>query len=260
MTGMEFGSLPMPFLLLFVTLLGLTFGSFATVLVARIPARESVWTRSRCTHCSRHIKASENIPLFSYLRLKGRCAACGIQISFIYPLIEICTALLFIAGIFFLHSWFQVALWLALVIFGLPLAIIDLTLHRLPDPLTAGLFILAAFIIVVQALISHHYGRLVPSLIGSISLVILYLAIMIISRGGMGMGDVKLSASLGLISGFFGVRAVLVSSFAAYVLGAVIGVGLMLAGKAGRRTAIPFGPFMIVGQVISLLVLAHPGP
>jgi leader peptidase (prepilin peptidase)/N-methyltransferase len=257
MTGTAFGSLPTPFLFLFATLLGLTFGSFATVLVARVPTRESLWTRSRCTECSRQILASENIPLFGYLRLKGRCAGCRTRISFLYPLIEVSTALLFIAGIFLFHSGVQVTFWLALVIFGLPLTIIDLTLHRLPDLLTAALFIAAALIIVAQAFITHRYDRLVPSLIGSISLVAFYFALMIISRGGMGMGDVKLSASLGLISGFFGVRAVLVSSFAAYLLGSVIGIALMIGGKAGRKTAIPFGPFMIIGQVISLIVISQ---
>ena len=98
---------------------------------------------------------------------------------------------------------------------------------------------------------------MIPSLVGSVALPACYLALLIISRGGMGMGDVKLSAGIGVVSGFFGVKIVLVSCFAAYILGSVIGIGLMLAGKAGRKTAIPFGPFMLVGQAIALVVAAH---
>ncbi len=166
-------------------------------------------------------------------------------------------ALLFLAPIFIFHSWTPVLLWMVFVAFGLPLAVIDLQHHRLPDVLTGFLLLKALLVIVISAFVLHRFDRLLPSAIGAFSLVAFYLAILIISKGGMGMGDVKLSASIGLISGFFGLRAVLVSCFAAYILGSVIGIGLMIAGKADRKTAIPFGPFMIIGQIISLLALAH---
>ena len=116
---------------------------------------------------------------------------------------------------------------------------------------------MSALVILVDAFAGKHFDRLIPSLVGSLALPAFYLALLIISRGGMGMGDVKLSAGIGVVSGFFGERIVLVSCFAAYILGSVIGIGLMLAGKAGRKTAIPFGPFMLVGQAIALVVAAH---
>lgn len=150
-------------------------------------------------------------------------------------------------------------LWLILVTIGVPLTVIDVTLHRLPDRLTLALFLLSAIVILGDSLYHHNYTRLIPTLIGSLALPAFYLALMIISRGGMGMGDVKLAAGIGLVGGFFGVRTVLESSFAAYILGSVIGIGLMVAGKAGRKTAIPFGPFMLVGQGIALVLTARSG-
>jgi leader peptidase (prepilin peptidase)/N-methyltransferase len=176
-----------------------------------------------------------------------------------YPAVELTTALLFVVPIFGFNNWTSVLLWLVLVTVGVPLTVIDITLHRLPDRLTTTLALLSATIIVGDALIHHHYSRLIPTLIGALALPAFYLALMIISRGGMGMGDVKLAIGIGMVSGFFGVRTVLVSSFAAYILGSAIGIGLMIAGKAGRKTAIPFGPFMLVGQAIALVFAARSG-
>lgn len=257
MTGSVFGSESTPILSFFALLLGLTFGSFSSVLVARVPTRKSLWTRSQCTSCGKQIKASENIPVVSYLLLRGKCSQCHSRISALYPVLELTTAALFVVGVNTFHTWTSLSLWLIFVLFGVPLTVIDITLHRLPDLLTAPLFISSALVIVIDAFVGNHFNRLIPSLVGALALPAFYLALMIISRGGMGMGDVKLSAAIGLVSGFFGVRIVLVSSFAAYILGSVIGIGLMLAGKAGRKTAIPFGPFMLVGQAIALLVAAH---
>ncbi len=257
MTGSVFGAASTLVLSFFAILLGLTFGSFSSVLVARVPSRKSLWTRSECTSCGEQIKASKNIPVLSYILLGGKCSNCQASIGAIYPALELTTAGLFLAGTLLFHTWTSLVLWLILIIIGVPLTVIDLTLHRLPDRLTAPLFVVSAIVIVVDAFVGKHFDRLIPSLVGALALPAFYLALLIISRGGMGMGDVKLSAGIGVVSGFFGVKIVLVSCFAAYILGSVIGIGLMLAGKAGRKTAIPFGPFMLVGQAIALLVAAH---
>ena len=257
MTGSVFGAASTPVLSFFAILLGLTFGSFSSVLVARVPSRKSLWTRSECTSCGKQIEASKNIPVLSYLLLRGKCSNCQAPIGAIYPALELITAGLFLTGVLLFHTWTSLLLWLILIIIGVPLTVIDLTLHRLPDLLTAPLFGVSAAVICIDAIVGKHFDRLIPSLVGSLALPAFYLALLIISRGGMGMGDVKLSAGIGVVSGFFGVKIVLVSCFAAYILGSVIGIGLMLAGKAGRKTAIPFGPFMLVGQAIALVVAAH---
>jgi len=250
-------SIPAWLLLLFFAILGLTFGSFATALIYRVPISESLNTRSKCTQCSRQLSWHENIPLFSYLALRGKCFGCESKISWIYPAVEITMVALFLLPLFVLNSWIAIFLWLALAIVGVPLFIIDLQHHRLPDLLTGSLFGAALLVVLEHSFQQNHYDRIAPSLIGAGSLVIFYLLLLVISRGGMGMGDVKLSAGIGLISGYFGLRAVLASSYIAFSLGALIGIALMLLGKAGRKTAIPFGPFMIAGQFISLVIYAH---
>ena len=239
----------------FAAIFGLVFGSFATVLIARLPTNESLWTRSACPHCSTQINASKNIPLISYFLLKGRCGGCSEKISWTYPAIEASMAALFIAPLFLLNTNTQIALWIIFAIIGLPLTVIDLKVHRLPDRLTVSLFIISLIVIVVSAISTSNYSRIKPSLIGAISLVGFYFLIAFISRGGMGFGDVKLSASIGLVSGYFGLSTVLVSSFSAFFLGSVIGIAMMIFGSAGRKTAIPFGPFMIAGQFISLTLI-----
>jgi len=260
MPGTVYDSLSSPFLALLaflLALLGLTFGSFASVLITRIPTGESLWTRSKCRYCERQVLAKENIPIVSYMVLRAKCKGCGTRISALYLILEIIMGIFFVSSIFIFHSWIEVLLWLIIAALGLPLVVIDLQKHRLPDPLTASFFTTSSIVILTSSIINSRFDRLIPSLIGSASLVAFYLAVMFISKGGMGMGDVKLSASIGLISGYFGVKAVLISCFSAYALGSVLGIALIVFGKAGRKTAIPFGPFMIVGQVVSLITISH---
>lgn len=252
-----YDGLSSPFFAFLLALVGLSLGSFASVLVARIPSRESLMTRSKCPNCSRQITPKENIPVLSYLVLKGKCPGCNSKISTMYPALELGMAILYVAPLFFLHNWTQFLLWVVLATFGLPLLAIDLIHHRLPDVLTASLFGSSALVILGSSITHNRFDRIAPSATGAISLLAFYLAIMLISRGGMGMGDVKLSASIGLISGYFGMQAVLISSFGAFTLGSVIGIVLILFGKAGRKTAIPFGPFMLVGQLISMVVMSR---
>jgi len=259
MTGSFFGSVSTPIIVFFAILTGLKVGSFGSVLVARIPTGKSLSTSSECRECGYQIRSLEKIPVVSFLLLRGRCSHCEEKISILYPVIELATAVIFLISIFVFHNWTQLLLFLILAIFGIPLTIIDATLHRLPDILTGSLFIASAGVIIGDALDHHQYDRLIPSLIGALALPGFYLALVIISRGGMGMGDVKLSAGLGLVAGYFGLRIVLVGSCAAYILGSFVGVGLMILGKADRKTAIPFGPFMLVGQAIALIVATRSG-
>ena len=259
MTGTVLDSMSAPFLIFFAVLFGATFGSFASVLVHRVPVKMSLMTRSQCTSCGHQIGAWENIPVLSFIALHGKCRSCGSKFSWSYPALEVGMAVLFAIAPLVFHSWTAVLLWISLSIFGLPLFLIDVKLHRLPDLLTGALFFASALIIICSAFAHHHFNRLVPSFVGALALATYYFAIVVVSRGGMGMGDVKLSASVGLISGYFGLHAVLVSSYTAFALGSLIGVALIVLGKAGRKTAIPFGPFIIVGQMISLLVLSHLG-
>ena len=245
-----------PLFFLFLAVLGLIFGSFASVLIARVPEKKSLWTRSECPQCHVRIHALQNIPLLSYLLLRGRCKNCSNSISVIYPAIEISMALLFIIPGIIFTKWEPAIIWIVFSICALPLTFIDVKLHRLPDALTASLFTSGVLAIAGISIFGHNHTRIIPALIGAFALSGFYLAVGIISRGGMGMGDVKLAGTIGLLSGYFGLQAVLVSSFAAFLIGALVGIVMMIIGSAGRKTAIPFGPFMILGQYISLLAIA----
>ncbi len=251
------GSIPAWLSILFTLISGLVFGSFSSALIYRVPSRESLLTRSKCTKCSKQLGATENIPLISYLVLRGKCSGCGSRISWIYPTLEVGLAALFLFPVLYFSSWTAILFWVAISIFGVPLLVIDLKHHRLPDLLTISLFLLVLVILLVSVIATSTYNRLIPSCLGALGVMAFYLALLIISRGGMGMGDVKLSASIGLVSGYFGLKVVFLSSFSAFSLGAIFGIFAMIFGKAGRKTAIPFGPFIIVGQLISMLVYSR---
>ena len=176
-------SIPTWLLYLFVGVLGLTVGSFATVLIARVPTSESLTTRSRCVHCAKQLTWWENIPLFSYIALRGKCSACGARISFRYPGIEVSMLILFILPLVLLNSWTAVILWQVMAALGLPLSIIDAEQHRLPDLLTGCLFGVSLLIIIGDAIHWNHFDRIAPSLMGAVGLMLFYLLLLIISRG-----------------------------------------------------------------------------
>ncbi len=244
-----------PILLLFAGILGLIFGSFANALITRVPTKESLWTRSRCNHCKAQIATRDNIPVISYLLLHGKCRSCHGKISIQYPVVEMLSSLLFIFPFLIFSRWEPILFWLIISTLGIPLVVIDLRLHRLPDRLTVALFTTSLLISIGCGIIGKQSGRILYALIGAFSLALFYFIIALLSKGGMGMGDVKLALSIGLASGFFSAHLVIVATFVAFGLGSAIGLFLMATGKANRKTAIPFGPFMIVGQLISLLLL-----
>ncbi len=244
-----------PFLLLLAGILGLVFGSFANALITRVPTKESLWTRSRCNHCKAQIATRDNIPVISYLLLHGRCRSCHGKISIQYPVVEMLSSLLFIFPFLIFSRWEPILFWLIFTLFGLPLFVIDLRDHRLPDRLTFSLCAAAILVAIGCAIVGAQLGRILYALIGAFSLALFYFIIALVSKGGMGMGDVKLALSVGFVSGFFSAHLVIVSTFVAFGLGSTIGLLLMATGKATRKSAIPFGPFMILAQFLGLLLL-----
>jgi leader peptidase (prepilin peptidase)/N-methyltransferase len=255
MNGPVLGETLPPVLIALFLILGLVFGSFSTVLIARVPNKKSILGRSVCQQCHHEISWLHNIPVLSYALQRGRCAYCASHISVLYPVVEIAMAGLFIAPFYIFHSWMVILIWQCFAFIGLPLGIIDVQHHRLPDYLTGALFLLITIVILIHTLRAHDFSRIAPAVIGMVALPTFYLIIALISRGGMGFGDVKLSASIGIASGFFGFNMTMISSFAAFILGSITGLMLMVFGKAGRKTAIPFGPFMILGQLIGFCAI-----
>lgn len=235
---------------LFVFILGALIGSFLNVCIYRIPAGESIVTPpSRCPNCGSFIRWYQNIPVFSYLVLGGKCSSCRVRISWRYPFIEALTGALFVL----VYSSFDfsaatVVYWL-LVAALVVITFIDLDHQIIPDVISLpGIIIgfLCSFAIPWLSWSDSLLGILLGG--GSLWLVaVLYE--FLTKKEGMGGGDIKLLAMLGA---FLGWKAILPIIFISSLVGSLIGVPLMLVKKADSKLAIPFGPFLALGALIYL--------
>ncbi|HEX6400803.1 MAG TPA: prepilin peptidase [Actinomycetota bacterium] len=227
---------------------GLVVGSFMTVAVHRLPRGESVVApRSRCPACGTTIASRDNVPVVSWLLLRGRCRACGEPIPVTYPLLELATAgLVVLAAIRFRDPWAG-GLVAGLLALMPGIALIDLRHRIIPNRLTyPALLVAAAAIVLGWAL-----GAPLEPLRAAVGLALYggtLFVVAIVSRG-MGMGDVKLAALIGLVLGSLALRFVGVAAGSAIVLGGVGGVVALALGKS-RKSAIPFGPYLAAGAVV----------
>ncbi len=246
--------LPVPVLAAVLAGFGLLIGSFLNVVIIRVPQGRSVVSpRSACPTCDRPISGFDNIPVLSWVLLRGRSRCCDEPISLRYPLIEAFTAVAF-AGVAAWKGWsWEVPGLLYLAAIGIALAVIDYDVHRLPNAIVLPSYPVAAALLVVAAFGEGVPGALVGAAIGGVSMYVFYFVLMFIYPSGMGFGDVKLGGVLGLYLGWYGWEEAVVGGFAAFILGAVIGVGAMLFGGATRKSMIPFGPFMLVGAWLGLI-------
>lgn len=252
-TGAVVGSNVPPLLLyLAILIFGLIFGSFNTVLVARIPIRESLRGRSKCTLCDVQIQNRDNIPILGYLILRGKCRNCRQPFSRRYLYLELATAVAVFIPFLIFDRITMIAIWIVFVILGVALSAIDFQLHRLPDTLNGALFTLGLALISVDAVINHRLGNLRSAIIASFMLSAFFWLVNLLSKGGMGMGDVKLAASIGLYVGYISALSVYVAAMASFALGSIVGIAIIFLQKGTRKTAVPFGPFMIVGALISI--------
>lgn len=238
----------MPIALLPAALFGVIIGSFLNVVAYRLPRRESlVSPGSHCPSCDHAVRPYDNLPVISWLALRGRCRDCGERISARYPLVEALTAVLFaaIVAVHF-HDVPRMALGIVLVAFLVPLTLIDLETRILPDRLTAPAAVLA--LVLGTAL---DPGGEVQRLIAAGAAGLFFFVAWYLKPGGMGFGDVKLAAVLGLFLG----REVAVAVFAALIVGVVVGAVIMrrVGVARGRKTAVPFGPFLALGGVLAVL-------
>jgi leader peptidase (prepilin peptidase)/N-methyltransferase len=248
-------------------LLGLLIGSFVNVVVYRVPAGMSIVAPpSACPNCGRHIRGFDNIPVLSWLLLRGRCRDCREPISWRYPAVELGTAILFLAVAWrFLPAALSggastlaisapmLIAFAYLAVISLALALIDIDVHRLPNTIVLPAFIVAAVLISLEAVLTDNYGSLLRAGVGMVALFVLYFLLAFIYPGGMGFGDVKLAAVLGIYLGWLGWGELVVGAFSAFLLGGIFAIVLMIFRRAGRKTAIPFGPWMLLGAWIAIL-------
>lgn len=254
---------------------GAAVGSFLNVVIYRVPNGKSVvHPPSACPSCGEHVRPVDNIPIVSWLLLRGRCRSCGAPISLRYPLVEGATALAF-AGVaaWMLSPLAPVAaivdaagpagaiaaslmavayLWLAGA--SIALAAIDVEHHRLPNAIVLPSYAVAALGLGVPALLAGDTVRLATAAAGAGTLFVLYFVLWLVWPGGMGMGDVKLAGVLGLYLGFSGWAALAVGAFAAFILGGLVSIALIAMKRANRRSGIPFGPWMLGGAWIGIVV------
>ncbi len=235
-------------------LLGLVVGSFLNVVAWRLPRGESLLRpASHCPACSAPVRPKDNVPVLSWLLLRGRCRDCGAPISRRYPLVELLTAAVFAGLAARLGADAALPAFLYLGGVGVVLALIDLDVHRLPNALTLPSYAVGVALLGGAALVDGSVGPLLRGLLGMAALLVLYLLLALAYPAGMGLGDVKLAGLLGLYLGWLGWGAWAVGAFAAFLVGGVTGIALMAAGRAGRKSAIPFGPFMLAGALLAVL-------
>ncbi len=232
----------------FAGVLGAIAGSFLNVVTYRLPRHESlIMPASHCPRCDTPVKPYDNIPILSFLLLRGHCRSCGAGISVRYPLVEALTAALCVGAVLTHSSAAGIALSVALILIMVPAALIDLEYRIIPNRITA----LGAVLALAIGLALDPAGepeRLIAAAAAGGFLLVAALAY----PGGMGMGDVKLAGVMGLFLG----RAVAPALLVALLAGVFVGA-LVIARKGareGRKTAVPFGPFLALGAVVAVYV------
>jgi len=246
------------FLTTLIFILGLFFGSFLNVIVYRLPIGLSVVRpSSRCPHCNKKLGVIELVPVIGYLVLKGRCRDCGARIGIRYPLVEILTGLLFLLTYLYYNLTLEFFIYVTLLYLLFAIAQIDLHHRIVPNILVGvglliGLFfylphLLNIFMAIPESLISARTfsDALWGMLLGGGIILIIFL----VSRGGMGAGDIKLMALIGLYVGLRGTAVVLMFGF---LLGAITGIIFMLTGKLTRKDPLPFAPFLSLAALIQV--------
>lgn len=234
-----------------IFILGLIVGSFSNVCIYRIPRNESIiYPASHCPKCHSKIKPVDNIPLLSYILLKGRCRNCKSKISIQYPIVEFLTGLIYLIVYLIyglsIQSLIYIILSSALVI----IAFIDLNEQIVPDVISLpGIVIgfIISFLVPYISFINSALGVLVG---GGIILIIGLAGSVVFKKEAMGGGDVKLAAMIGA---FLGWRYIMISLFLGFFLGALAGIILIMSKIKSREDAIPFGPFIVLGSFITLL-------
>ena len=237
-----------------VALVGLLVGSFLNVVVWRVPRGESIVTPgSHCPACGEPVRPRDNIPVLGWLLLRGRCRDCSAPISVRYPLVEAGTALVFV--VLTLRIGLDPALpaYLYLGAIGVALALIDIDVKRLPNVIVLPSYVVGIALLAVAAAIGDDWSDLLRALLGIAALYGLYFGLALVYPAGMGFGDVKLAGVLGLYLGWLGWGEVVIGGFLGFLFGGLVGGVLMAVQRAGRKSQIPFGPYMLMGALVAII-------
>jgi leader peptidase (prepilin peptidase)/N-methyltransferase len=257
---------------------GLIIGSFLNAVAYRVPAHISLLRESRCPHCDAPVRPWQNIPVVSWFALKGRCANCDAAIAARYPIVEGTTGIAFALvtwwclvtypmgsgvsaatilarptagqGVGVGEMWptgLVIVAFLYFAAISILLTLIDLDTHRLPNSIVLPSYLVAGTLFFIAGWLIGDWYAVLRSGAGMAALYFFYFLLRAVRPGGMGGGDVKLAGVIGIYLGWLGWGSLAVGSFAAFLFGGVFGVALLVVRRAGRKTAIPFGPWMILG-------------
>jgi len=233
--------------------IGLLIGSFLNVVIHRVPLGESVvHPASRCPGCGTELAPRDNIPVVSWLLLHGRCRTCGEPISARYPLVELGTAVLFGVVAAWCGPTWQLPAYLYLAAIAVALSAIDLDVRRLPDRIVLPSYVVALVLLLLPAVLDGRWDSYLRAVLTGVGLFGFYFVLALIYPAGMGFGDVKLAGVLGIYLGWYGWGLAILATFVAFLLGAVVGVVVMIRTRGGRKTKVPFGPFMLAGTFLAL--------
>ena len=241
---------------LYVFFFGLIFGSFSNVLALRTHLGKSVvFPGSECPQCQKSLAWYENIPVVSFIALKGRCRSCRNRISFIYPLGELFCAALSVA----IYAKFDLSLasilFFSIAVFTAPYIYIDIKIHRLPNLFTLVLAVIELGVFGIKMYQDQSFENLTGLLRDPITALIIFGVIYVLTGSkGMGMGDVKLAPVLAFAAGLIGWKTTAAYLILSFYTAGLISVGLLLSKKASRKTRIPFGPFLLLGFWIAVFL------
>jgi leader peptidase (prepilin peptidase)/N-methyltransferase len=236
-----------------IILFGLAVGSFLNVVIWRLPRGKSIVSpASRCPSCDTPIKPWDNIPVISYVLLRGKCRYCGAGISLRYPLVEALNAAFWGLVYWRFGLGWHLPVYLVFMSALIAITFIDLDFQIIPDSITLPgipLGLLAGIFLLPDPLSRYMSLGWKASLIGAAVGFGLYYAVAVLSRGGMGGGDIKL---MSMVGGLMGWKAVLLTTFFGSLAGSVLGLFLILFRGKGRKSKVPFGPFLALGAVLTL--------
>ena len=228
---------------LVVFISGLFLGSFINVIIYRIPREESIVSpRSRCPECGQKLRILELVPLISFVILRGKCSQCGQNISWRYPLVEFITGFLFILNFMFTAGPWEFVSGLFFIFFTLPLIFIDIDFQILPDRLTLTGMACGLILSFIRPGLNPLMS-IAGVLAGGTSLLL----VAMITKGGMGGGDIKLLMCTGA---FLGPHFALLSIFLGAFLGLLVSLPQMVRGQLGLKSKLPFGPYLVIAALI----------
>lgn len=233
-----------------ISLLGMVAGSLATIATSRLPREESLRGAPRCSSCGEPIAGRDLVPVVSWLVLRGRCRRCEARIGREPLVVELLTGLAFgvLAGV--LGPVWTLPAFLYVAAAGIAMSAIDLRTRRLPNELTLPSIPAVAALLLIPAIAAGEWSDYGRALLGGVALFALYLLLALIYPAGMGMGDVKLAASLGIALGYLGWGPWVVGFFMTFVLGGLVGIVVLI--RVGRGSTIPFGPYMVAGTLVAI--------